>query len=161
MLVLKYLCWKFRNILNAGGLGENQAYVAIILACLEASNDFMSTLYKSGLFLSRLRLTRVVRVGKAMLRHYRDCASFAFGRGLARYKFNPKFHMLCHIVQWLEYDLAQGLQPINPLASSCQMPEDFINRVATLSRSVGPRQTSLATINLYKVAVCNVLREDD
>ena len=159
MLVVKYLCEKFKSITDAGGLGEDQAYVETILACLEASNDFMGTLYRSGLFLSRLRLTKVVRVGKAMLRFYADCASQAFRRGLSRFKYNPKFHMLCHIVQWLEYDLGQGLQPINPIAASCQMPEDFINRVSTLSRSVGPRKTAQATIDLYKVAVCGELRD--
>ena len=128
-------------------------YFKEILCALEASNNFLSTLYRSGLFISRLRLSRVVRYGKTMLRSYSVCAGLAHAKRLARFKFNPKFHMLMHVIFKLDEDLRNGNMALNPLSFSCQMPEDFINRTATLSRSVHAKHVALRTIELYKNAV--------
>ena len=159
VVVMKYLVAKYRGLLESGDLGSNRNYVETILACLEASDGFMSTLYKSGLFLNRLRLTKVVRLGKEMLSSYAKCADQAYAKQLARYKYNPKYHMLCHIVQWLDHDCNLGKSPVNPLSYSCQMPEDFINKCATFSRCVQSRMVARRTIDLYKVGVGTALRD--
>ena len=96
-----------------------------------------------------------MRYGKTMLRSYRVCAGLAHARYLARFKLNPKFHMLMHVVWKLDQDLQDGNMALNPLSFSCQMPEDFINRVATLSRSVHAKHVALRTIELYKNAVAS------
>ena len=158
-MVNKYLAWKFRGLLEAGKVDNNEAYFREILRCLDATNGFMSTLYKSGLFLFRLRLVKVVRLGKAMLSSYSSCARMAYGRSLARYKYNPKFHMLCHIVLKLQQDLEASKCPLNPLSYSCQMAEDFINRIATLTRVVNSKVLEQRTFDLYKLAVSQALRE--
>ncbi|CAE7694468.1 unnamed protein product, partial [Symbiodinium pilosum] len=78
VVVIKFLIWKYTGLLESVAERNNADYLNEILNCLNAANDFMSTLYRSGLFLSRLRLTRVVRVGKAMLSSYSLCARAAF-----------------------------------------------------------------------------------
>ena len=158
-MVIEFLIWKYTGLLESFAESSNVDYLNEILNCLNAANDFMSTLYRSGLFLSRLRLTRVVRVGKAMLSSYSLCARAAFHRSLARFKFNPKFHMLCHIVLQLKQDLDAHRRPINPISYSCQMPEDFINRVSTLSRAVHSKVVELRTLDLYKLGVGQALQE--
>ena len=61
--------------------------------------------------------------------------------------------MLMHVVYQLMLDKDANRTPLNPLAYSCQMPEDFINRIATLARSVSPRYVPERSLYLYKVAL--------
>ena len=151
--MLKYLVFKYEAVLSEWDLHNNDTYFRLILECLQASDKFLSTLYKSGLFLSRLRLESVVKVGKSMLKSYADCAAMALARSLARFTLNPKYHMLMHVILQLEEDRQAGRRPLNPLSYSCQMPEDFINRVSTLSRGVSPTLMAFRTIDLYNLAL--------
>ena len=153
----KYLEWKYSEILRAGDAGSSREYLSAILECLQFSNQFMTQLYKSGLFLSRLRLHGIVRVGQSMLRTYAECAGLAYARNSARFTLNPKLHMLAHIVLDLSKDMQAGKRPLNPISWSCQMPEDFINKIATFSRSVHSMTVSQRTIDLYKMELAKVL----
>ena len=157
--MVKFLHAKFSAILDAGEGGENRAYLQKIQECLQASNAFMSTLYKSGLFLSKLRLTTLVRLGQSMLRTYSACADLAYGQNLARFKLNPKYHMLAHICLELQQSLQAGKRPLNPISYSCQMPEDFINKIAILSRSVSGKTVAARTIDLYRMALGELLEQ--
>ena len=152
--VLKFLIFKFENELTPAH--NDIEYLGTILECLKASDGFMSCLYKAGLFLSRRRLIKVVRLGMAMLTLYTRIAAMAHSRSLPRFKLTPKYHMLMHVVYQLMLDRDANRSPINPLAYSCQMPEDFINRVATLARAVNPRFVPERTLYLYKVALAKV-----
>ena len=123
VVVNKYLAWKFRGLLETAGLDNDvSSYFREILKCLDATNEFMGTLYASGLFLFRLRLVKVVRTGQAMLSSYASCARMAYQRSLARFKYNAKFHMLCHIVLALQRDLEANRRPLNhfPFRARCQ-----------------------------------------
>ncbi|CAE7184368.1 unnamed protein product, partial [Symbiodinium pilosum] len=127
VVVLKYLSWKFSQILmNADAVINDRAYFEEIRNCLYHTDEFMTALYHSGLFIARLRLERIVRHGCEMLASFSRCADMAFRQS-----------------------------PINPISYSCQMPEDFINGCATLSRSVNARAIGIRTIDLYKVAVAS------
>ncbi|CAE7632277.1 unnamed protein product [Symbiodinium sp. CCMP2456] len=155
--VLKFLVFKFETVLASEVLqGHDRLYFAAILDCLQASDAFLSLLYKAGLFLEKRRLARVVRHGLAMVSGYSRCAALANDRSLARFKLTPKYHMLMHIVHQLQVDKDRGRSPLNPLSYSCQMPEDFINRIATLCRSVSPRFVGERGLDLYKIALAKV-----
>ena len=152
--MVKYLAYKYGSVVRDDQfLGEDASYLETILDCLTASNKFMSTLYRCGLFIQRKDLRTIVSSGHAMLQGYAKCATKAHTKGFARFKLNPKFHMLCHVVFDLEASFTKKQVPINPLAYSCQMPEDFINKVATLSRQVNSTKVTIRTIDLYKLAV--------
>ena len=155
-MVLKYLASKYEDILETRtDLGEERPYLEDILKCIHHSNEFMSTLYKSGLFLPRLRLNKILRHGRMMLSFYARCASGAYSRSLARFKYNPKFHMLAHVILDLQVHADAHRSPLNPLSASCQMPEDFINRCSTLSRSVHSKMVATRTIDLYCICVAS------
>ena len=151
--VLKFLVFKYNTVLSTTDLGDAHDYFEAILACLQASDDFLSTLYRSGLFLARPRVKKLVKYGKVMLATYAKIAGMAHARSLARFKYNPKFHMLMHVVHQLQQDFNHGLLPINPLSFSCQMPEDFINKISTLTRSVAAKHVHSRTIDLYQTCV--------
>ena len=99
---------------------------------------------------------KVALLGIEMIQSYTRCAAMAVSRSLSRFKLTPKYHMLMHVVYQLSQDKDANREPVNPLAFSCQMPEDFINRVATLARSVSPRFVPARTLELYKVALTKV-----
>ena len=152
--VLKYLIFKFEAVLVSPGVGDtDRHYLQSILDCLKASDGFLSSLYKAGLFLWRRRLVKIVRLGMEMISSYTRCAAMALSKSLARFKLTPKYHMLMHVVYQLMLDKDANRTPLNPLAYSCQMPEDFINRIATLARSVSPRYVPERSLYLYKVAL--------
>ncbi|CAE7683889.1 unnamed protein product [Symbiodinium necroappetens] len=154
--VLKFLVFKFENVLASEDLGDDRLYVQAVLDCLKASDGFLSSLYKAGLFLWRRRLVKIVRLGNEMIASYTRCAGLAVSRSLARFKLSPKYHMLMHVVLQLMVDRDANRTPVNPMAYSCQMPEDFINRVATLARSVSPRYVPARSLSLYKIALAKL-----
>ena len=158
-MVLKFLVQKYSLILaNADlELGECRSYLERIQQCLRQSDFFMSALYRGGLFLQGRRLNRILWHAKAMLDSYATCAALAMGRNRPRFKFNPKWHFLCHIIYDLETDYRNHGLAVNPLSASCQMPEDFINKVSTLTRSVQPRRMPESTIDKYQICVAKIV----
>ena len=157
VVVLKFLAWKFQIVLasDVNLRMETRRYLEEIANCLHHSNDFMSSLYKSGLFIPPSRLEGIVRHGNEMLASFAKCAGMAYKLKLPRFKFNPKFHMLCHLLLDMQEALANNQSSLNPTSFSCQMPEDFINKCSTLSRGVDARAVALRTIDLYRVAVAD------
>ena len=151
--VLKFLVFKYSAVLSTADLGDAAGFFETILSCLKASDDFLSALYRAGLFLGRRRLNKIVKHGQVMLATYARIAGQAHARALARFKYNPKYHMLMHVVHQLQEEYNHGLMPINSLAFSCQMPEDFINRISTLTRSVAAKHLHQRTLDLYQTCV--------
>ena len=155
-MVVKYLVWKYDQVLCAGmDLRGQRSYLEEILSCLQHTDLFMTLLYRSGLFLQKRRLALILRHGHEMLRLYSRCAALAHAKLLPRFKFNPKFHMLCHILLDLQQQAAANKSPVNPLSASCQMPEDFINRCSTLSRNVSSKLVAMRMLDMYKVCVAS------
>ena len=158
-MVLKYLVQKYSLVLaNADlDLSNCKSFLERIQQCLQESNFFMSALYRGGLFLKGRRLNRILRHAKAMLDNYAVCAGLAMEQNRPRFKYNPKWHFLCHIILELDTDCRNHGLAVNPLSASCQMPEDFINKVSTLTRSVQPRRMPESTIDKYQICVAKVL----
>ncbi|CAE7234075.1 unnamed protein product [Symbiodinium sp. CCMP2456] len=155
--VIKFLVFKFQDVLEKHEFQESDLrYLKEILACLKSADGFMSSLYKGGLFQGGPRLAKIVRLGESMVQLYAKIASLAYARGLARFKLNPKYHMLLHIIYQLKLDKQAQHEALNPISHSCQMAEDFINRIATLGRAVGPRKVPERTLYLYKVELARV-----
>ena len=159
VVVLKYLSRKFLHILDSNDrsvLGPSvRQYLQEIASCIHHTDEFMTDLYRSGLFIPRLRLERIVRHGREMLASFAKCAGLAFQQQLPRFKFNPKYHMLCHLVLELHLAMLNRHSPLNPTSFSCQMPEDFINKCSTLSRGVSAKSVASATLDLYRVSVAS------
>ena len=155
VVVLRYLAWKFQQVLTSDMNVERDVrlYLQEIANCLYHTDEFMSLLYHSGLFIPRLRLERILRHATEMLASFTRCAGLAYNMRLPRFKYNPKFHMLCHVVLDMKQAFLKKHCALNPVSFSCQMPEDFINKCSTLSRSVDARAVAPRTLDLYRVAV--------
>ncbi|CAE7580999.1 unnamed protein product [Symbiodinium microadriaticum] len=158
--VMKFLIFKFQNVLEEHDFQDSEVrlYFEQILACLKAFDSFLSMLYKAGLFFELPRLAKIFRCGRTMVQLYAKIATLAYGRHLPRFKLNPKYHMLLHVLLDLKFATESNCQALNPISHSCQMAEDFINRIATLGRSVKANKVPERTLYLYKVELARVTR---
>ena len=82
---------------------------------------------------------------------------FGYGAEQAPVQIQSQVAFLCHIILDLETDCRNHGPAVNPLSASCQMPEDFINKVSTLTRSVQPRRMPESTIDKYQICVAKIV----
>ena len=133
-------------------LATPDPYLDSILGALKNANVFLSTLYKSGLFLDRHTCKKVAQSGLNFLRFYSEAAQQAYDQQKTRFKLNPKNHAFIHIVDRLvqAYDNEQ-IWAWNPLTDSTQMDEDFIGKIASLSQAASTRTVHMESISRYLI----------
>lgn len=86
------------------------------------------------------------------LRAYSKLASLALGMSRPLWVFKPKLHYYHHILVNMRSVLQQGGEPINPLAYSCSVAEDFIGRASRISRRVAAQTTEKRVLQRYLAA---------
>ena len=121
--------------------GDSEAELATVHAALCAANDFLSTLFRSNLWMTKGQANHAAHRGFAFLSAYAKCAAWALSLELPRFKLQPKYHMMAHICHQLLKDSlnphAEAVQ--NPLSASCQMDEDFVGKMSLIARKEHPR----------------------
>ena len=141
---------------------EEDAYLESILECCKVSNLFMATLYRAGLWLKPEECRIAAQCGLDFLRSYKECAQIAYNLNKTRFKIQPKYHAMMHVVDGLCHATEHKLPfAYNPLGDSTQLDEDFIGRVAQLSTAVSSRTAHCQTISRYLVNALEALRAKD
>eukprot|EP00438_Fugacium_kawagutii_P026958 Skav236615 [mRNA] locus=scaffold1476:167064:167618:+ [translate_table: standard] len=131
----------------------HNSYLVSIHQALVAANLFLSTLYRSGLWLTDRQRRRIIDSVGSLLEHFTQCANYSYAQGWVRFKFQPKFHMISELRHALTMDVERNRASISPWAYSCQMDEDFVGRIATQSRRVSSRTLHLKVCQRYKIAL--------
>ena len=135
-------------------------------AC-EHSNTFMRTLFASGYWLSFSQADEAIRSGHGFLMAYSFLAKATFQKQLCLFALKPKLHMLNHLVLAMYTQRRLPMMPqnqgqptiVNPVAESTFMCEDFIGRVARISRKVSPKKVGEKTLFRYLAASLQALNE--
>ena len=153
-IVCKWLEWKIPRF-EADYEGDHDEHLSQLSRALVEGNSFMSALYHQPLWLKPSDALRISNHGLAFLSLYSSLAGYAFQQGWPRYKLQPKFHMLAHILYSLRDAGSKNIETLNPIAFSCQLDEDFIGRVATLSRTVSSRTIHERTIQRFLLNVAS------
>lgn len=148
-VVLKFLASFLQRNLGP----DSDDYLKCLLQCCEAGNKFLSILYHNDLWLPSAAAKNVVKQGNMFVLTYKRLASMAYARALTRFLLIPKHHLFMHVVLTLEEQLKQKGPILNPLCDSCQMCEDFINKISTLGRSVSQQKFCEATLLQYMLCV--------
>ena len=149
-----YLAEKFNQLLVAHPWAHDHiAYLASIHKALVASNLFLGTLYRAGLWLTNTQRKRIIDALEDLLKSFDSCASYAYHLGWVRFKYQPKFHLIAEMRFSLMTDAVTGCSSLNPLCWSCQMDEDFIGRISTQSRKVSSRTLHLKVCQRYKISL--------
>ena len=147
-VVLKFLARYLED-----NVAHDEEYLQCMLKCCQSANKFLSLLYHAELWLPRRTARMVVKAGSDYISLYKRLAKTAYERRLTRFLLTPKLHLFMHCVLTLEQQLAAKVHIRNPLSDSCQMCEDFINKISTLGRSVSPRKFCEATLKQYMLCV--------
>ena len=92
-----------------------------------------------------------------LLANFKKAAGYSFKvLKLTRFKFQPKYHMLSEVRFELIFNRQLGVESLNPLAFSCQMDEDFVGKLAQMSRQVASKTVHVKTLQRYKMTVASV-----
>lgn len=96
--------------------------------------------------------TKIVDAGLTFLKAYAKLASEAHKAGRPLWVYKPKIHYFHHILHDMKAAISKGHKPLNPLAFSCAMAEDFIGRTSLLARRVSAMTTETRVLQRYLLA---------
>ena len=152
-----FLEHRFAKILSDNPGHEHATYIESILACLRASSKIFKILYRASLWLTDGERDAVMDSLRDLLANFKKAAGYSFNvLKLTRFKFQPKYHMLSEVRYELICNRQLGVESLNALAFSCQMDEDFVGRLAQMSRFVSSKAVHRKTVERYKLAVASV-----
>ena len=100
--------------------------------------------------------TKIFKSGMYFLRCYSKLATTAIDLGRPLWVYKPKIHYFHHCLLDIKVVLDRGAKPLNALAYSCAMAEDFIGRASFLSRRVSSRTTQLRVLQRYLAGAFDV-----
>lgn len=99
--------------------------------------------------------------GMHFLKCYSKLATKALSLQRPLFVFKPKLHYFHHVLTDINLTLANGGKPLNPLAYSCAMAEDFIGAASRISRRVSARTTQLRVLQRYLAGAYDVWHRDN
>ena len=143
-----YMEAKLNEILPTLDAGD-QPYFREMVRLFTQANQFMRLIFGAGLWLTKLERQAVINCCEGFLTCYQTCASFAFSKGLCRWKIQPKYHMTAELLYTLKFEALNKQPSLNPISFSTQVDEDFVGRVATMSRHVSSRTLHERTLRRY------------
>ena len=147
----RYLEHKFEKLLKDGC--PHKAYLESIHKALHSGNEFLRRVYRCHLFLRRPETRHLAYHGNEILKNYCLAANHAHALGKTRFKLIPKLHMFCHMVRILELSSKTQKWTMSPAAYMCQMDEDLVGRISTMSQTTSIRTVHEQTIRKYLVTV--------
>ena len=150
--VCTFLEHKYGVIVESGQDPPHLPYVTAIWEALVSGNDFLRRLYRGHLFLGKIEAKRLAKQGRLLLTHYNLAAQHAYSLGYCRFKFAPKQHAFSHVVHRLEASCSLEWT-LNPCSYMCQLDEDVVGQVSTLSKSCSIRRVHENTLRKYLVKV--------
>lgn len=134
----------------------------LLKAGCDAIDDCMTTMLSASLWMTPLEAQSVGLGAVKFLRVYGKMALHFWNEGCCLFNMVLKLHMFHHLGLNVLDAVNSGAQHItNPLIYSTFQDEDFIGRVARLSRRVNPRLQSLRTIQRYLVSTRHELEHTE
>lgn len=120
-----------------------------------ALGDFMRGLYHNDLWIESENAQNIAASGLYFIRAYMYMAKVSMEERKPRFGLYPKLHFLHEVVMGLQLqaEIPQVRWVYNPIAESCAQDEDFIGRVAFVTRCVSPRLTALRSLERYAVHI--------
>lgn len=132
----------------------------ISLAAVTIGN-FFRMLFKASFKLKPEEAQTAILDGCRFCRLYVLLARTCLSRKLCLFKLKPKFHMLCHILKTMsDQFLVNPNTVVNPLAHSTFQCEDFVGKVARISRRVSPKTHGDKILNRYFVGMQMALMQE-
>ena len=137
----------FCMVYDAQCNGEER--LRFIAAAARAVNVFMKGLYSNDLWIPSTKAKEIARAGKYFVSAYMYSAFLSSKVGEPKFPLRPKLHMVHEASIWLEIQSQTSSHCLNCLAESCSIDEDFVGRVAYITRHVSPRLMSIRSVERY------------
>ena len=138
----------------------DESHRPILQAMLEAIQGglcFVGTMHSHDIFLSPPCARFMAQSGLRFIKGYAWLADRCIAERRRFYSLRPKLHFFQHTILDLQAQLERGdTHIISPSVWNCEANEDFIGRIARISRRVSPRLGSLRTIQYYLIS-CKLL----
>ena len=139
-LLLGWLAWLVSLTLRNPTPTMNLPLLRTMLLLLRATRNVMSMVHAHNLWLNRPCARRLYVEMLRVLRGYQLAGSMSLNLRYRAFIQKPKNHALHHVAWWIRCQLEAGAPyVVNPEMDSCEMDEDYIGRIARLSRRVDVR----------------------
>ena len=162
--VTKFIDWLMVEILmgHHGDEWGSDPILQAIQAYGIAVGAFFRILYASGYFLQSNDAREAILSGLACVRQFVLLATLCVSKKLCLFKVTPKLHMFCHVLlAMLQQYRIDPTAVINPLAQATFQCEDFVGRVARLSRRVSPKIYGTKVISRYLAAIEKSFKDEE
>ena len=122
---------------------------------------FFSIVHSNGVWLTRDLAKDLGDSAFMFCQAYADLAKGCYDRKLCRFSLVPSLHYMHHFYVDMKRRLANGnaVYVSSPAISNCEADEDYIGKVARLSRHVHPVVTNERTIDRFLVKMHFVMEE--
>ncbi|CAK9049554.1 unnamed protein product [Durusdinium trenchii] len=159
--VCKFLGFLISEYLPDHEHGPHGPMLILMRDATSSIGGFLRTVFGAGFFLSEQEAQKAIADGYKFLLCYMQLAKSALSANMTLYKLKPKAHSMAHLIleMLVQFRLHKG-SVCNPVGFSTFMCEDFIGRVARLSRRVSPRVQGRKVIYRYLTALKCALRQE-
>eukprot|EP00438_Fugacium_kawagutii_P016391 Skav210373 [mRNA] locus=scaffold1357:670957:671550:- [translate_table: standard] len=140
----------------------HQPFLEEILKGSCASVEFFRILHGQGVWLSRNCAHSLAQHCHQFVSSYEKLANMCHARCFRRFLLEPSLHYFHHFAIDITHRLRKGDRYIlTPNQDNCECDEDFVGRLARLSRSTHANTTNLRTLQRYRIKVWFVLHGED
>ena len=170
MLLLRWICHLvttgfFLEALNPSQRQSNspllalleawhKPYFELVLKAASSGVEFFHILHRSGVWLCRQQAKQMGLCAAGFTQAFSQLAQLCWQRTMPRYHLVPALHAYHHF--WMDAKRFLDRRPpapyfLNPATSNCEADEDFVGKIARLSRKVHARSASHRTLERYAV----------
>lgn len=114
-----------------------------------ALNAMMRSFYEQDLWLDTASKNVILNAGNHFLQASSQLAVLNYRLRKNYFPITPKHHMMFHVLKVVEWQGDIAKFAWNPCSEFCALDEDFIGRIAKISRNVSPRTTCLRVVQRY------------
>ena len=125
-----------------------------MLQMVRGGLNWIGIMHSHGIWLPRACAQTQVDAGLSFIRGYSFLAQYCMERRVAGFRLRPKLHYLHHLVMEAQSQLqGDASWVLNCAVFLCEQNEDFIGRLARVSRRVAAATAGLRTTQRYLVKV--------
>ena len=132
----------------------HKPFFELVLKAATCGLQFFNILHRSGVWLSREKAKELGLCAAGFTQAFSSLAKFWWQRRVPRYHLVPALHAFHHF--WVDVKRFLERQPhatafLNPATTNCEADEDFVGKIARLSRKVHARSTTQRSLERYAV----------
>ena len=152
-LLLMWLSFFLRHVLSKELKSpEDGRPLRAMLQTIEGGLSYIGIMHSHGLFLPRCCAKTQLDSGLAFLRGYAWLANYCIDRKVSGFRLRPKLHYFHHLLREQEQQLEAGsMFQLSAATFLCEQNEDFIGRLARVSRRVAAKTVGLRSTQRYLV----------